>query len=107
MTKAVAALGALFAVFLGLPVVTLVARALLDGSLVEVAGSTAVLGALSLSLVTTAVSLLITVAVGLALAIVLARRRFRGKWLIESVVDLPIVLPPAVAGLALLLVFGR
>jgi len=38
---------------------------------------------------------------------VLARRRFRGKGLLEAVVDLPIVLPPAVAGLALLLVFGR
>jgi molybdate transport system permease protein len=47
------------------------------------------------------------VLVGLPLAIVLARRRFRGQWLVETIVDLPIVLPPAVAGLALLLVFGR
>ena len=38
---------------------------------------------------------------------VLARRQFRGKWLVEAIVDLPIVLPPAVAGLALLLVLGR
>ena len=37
----------------------------------------------------------------------LARRTFRGKWLVEAIVDLPIVLPPSVAGLALLLVFGR
>ena len=37
----------------------------------------------------------------------LARRSFRGKWLVEAIVDLPIVLPPSVAGLALLLVFGR
>ncbi len=37
----------------------------------------------------------------------LARRRFRGSGLLEAVVDLPIVLPPAVAGLGLLLVFGR
>src|SRR4029079_11334684 len=35
------------------------------------------------------------------------RRRFRGKGWIEAIVDLPIVLPPSVAGLALLLVFGR
>ena len=101
------ALAALFAVFLGLPVVALVARAIGDGSLLEIAGSSAVLVALGLSLATTAVSLILTVAVGLPLAVVLARREFRGKWLVETIVDLPIVLPPSVAGLALLLVFGR
>jgi molybdate transport system permease protein len=97
----------LFALFLGLPVVTLLARAFLDGSLIAVAGTSPVLAALALSLTTTAVSLVLTVAIGLPLAIVLARRTFRGKWLVEALVDLPIVLPPAVAGLALLLVFGR
>ena len=65
------------------------------------------LDALWLSLVTTAISLVITVALGLPLAFVLARRRFRGKGSLEAIVDLPIVLPPSVAGLALLLVFGR
>ena len=98
---------AVFAVFLALPVVTLLARATLDGTLVDVAGSSPVLAALGLSLATTAVSLVVTVVVGLPLAVVLARRSFRGKWLVEAIVDLPIVLPPAVAGLALLLVFGR
>jgi molybdate transport system permease protein len=96
-----------FALFLGLPVVTLIGRSLLDGSLLAVAGSSAVLAALGLSLATTAISLVLTVGIGLPLAVVLARRSFRGKWLIEAVVDLPIVLPPAVAGLALLLVLGR
>ena len=65
------------------------------------------LDALWLSLVTTAVSLVITVTLGLPLAFVLARRRFRGKGWLEAIVDLPIVLPPSVAGLALLLVLGR
>ncbi len=37
----------------------------------------------------------------------MARRQFRGKGWLEAIVDLPIVLPPSVAGLALLLVFGR
>jgi molybdate transport system permease protein len=60
-----------------------------------------------LSLATTAVSLLLTVVLGLPLAWVLARRRFRGRAVVETLVDLPIVLPPSVAGLALLLVFGR
>jgi molybdate transport system permease protein len=100
-------LAGIFAIFLGLPIVTLIARAILDGSLVAIAGRSPVLAALALSLTTTAVSLVLTVAIGLPLAIVLARRTFRGKWFVEALVDIPIVLPPAVAGLALLLVFGR
>ena len=101
------ALAALFAMFLALPVVTLVGRAVLDGSLTTAIASPVVLGALWLSLVTTAISLVITVVFGLPLAVVMARRQFRGKGWLEAIVDLPIVLPPAVAGLALLLVFGR
>jgi molybdate transport system permease protein len=101
------ALAGLFTIFLALPVLTLITRSVVDGSLGEVAGSSAVVTALTLSLATTAVSLVLTVAFGLPLAVVLARRSFRGKWLLEAIVDLPIVLPPAVAGLALLLVFGR
>jgi molybdate transport system permease protein len=105
--RSLLALAALFALFLGLPVAVLIARSLLDGSLAAVAGSSTVLAALVLSLITTALSLVLTVAIGLPLAVVLARRTFRGKWLVEAIVDLPIVLPPSVAGLALLLVFGR
>jgi molybdate transport system permease protein len=105
--RSVVALAGLFAVFLALPVVALVARALLDGSLRIALASPAVLQALWLSLVSTAISLGITVGLGLPLAIVLARRSFRGKGWLEAIVDLPIVLPPSVAGLALLLVFGR
>jgi molybdate transport system permease protein len=105
--RSVAAVAALIALFLGLPVVALVARALLDGSLATSLGSRVVVDALLLSLGTTAVSLVLTVALGLPLAYVLARRRFRGKGWLEAVIDLPIVLPPSVAGLALLIVFGR
>jgi molybdate transport system permease protein len=88
-------------------VAVLVMRALAGGALVAALGDPVVLDALSLSLGTTAVSLVLTVALGAPLAYVLARRRFRGSALLETVVDLPIVLPPSVAGLALLLVFGR
>jgi molybdate transport system permease protein len=87
--------------------VALVVRAVLDGSLSEALTTQVVLDALVLSLVTTSISLAISLALGLPLAFVLARRAFRGKSLLEAVVDLPIVLPPSVAGLALLLVFGR
>jgi molybdate transport system permease protein len=92
---------------LGLPVAVLVARALLDGSLLATAGLAVVADALILSLVTTAVTAVLTVALGTPLALALARRRFRGQTIVETLIDLPIVLPPSVAGLALLLVFGR
>jgi molybdate transport system permease protein len=49
----------------------------------------------------------LTVVIGTPLAYVLARHRFRGAAIVESLVDLPIVLPPSVAGLALLLLLGR
>jgi molybdate transport system permease protein len=93
--------------FLALPVATLVVRAMLDGSLGKALGSAAVVDALALSLLTTGASLVITVALGFPLALVLARHPFSGSSLIEAVIDLPIILPPSVAGLALLLVLGR
>jgi len=105
--RSVAAAGALMGIFLGLPVVALVGRAVLDGSLAITLTSRIVLDALVLSLMTTAVSLGITVTLGLPLAFVLARRSFPGKGWLEAVIDLPIVLPPSVAGLALLIVLGR
>jgi molybdate transport system permease protein len=92
---------------LGLPVVVLVVRAGFEGSLGLTLTSRLVIDALALSLVTSAVSLVLTVFLGTPLAYLLARRRFPGSWLVEGFVDLPIVLPPSVAGLALLFTFGR
>ena len=104
--RAVLATAVVFAIFLGLPILVLVIRAAAGGSLTSSLVSPVVLDAVGLSLLTTTASLLLTVAIGLPLAFVLARRSFRGKRLVEIVIDLPIVLPPSVAGLALLLVFG-
>jgi len=92
--------------FLALPVAALLWRGLADGALAAASGD-AILVALGLSLGTTAAALPIVVVLGLPLAWLLARSTFRGKALAETLVDLPIVLPPSVAGLALLLAFGR
>jgi molybdate transport system permease protein len=54
-----------------------------------------------------ATSTLVILPLGLALAWCLARLQWRGKVLIETVVMLPLVLPPVVTGLALLKLFGR
>ena len=76
--RSLTALAALFGLFLALPILTLVARAILDGSLVVAIASPVVFDALGLSLITTAISLVITVAFGLTHAVLLARRQFRG-----------------------------
>lgn len=62
--------------------------------------------ALALSLRVAAVALIGLLPVALALALLLARGRFPGKWLVEALVNLPLVLPPVVTGLFLLMVFG-
>jgi len=94
------------AVFLLLPVLALLARALLGGALGSIL-SPRIVDALVLSLVTSSATVVLALVFGMPLALGLARRAFRGRSLLEVIVDLPIVLPPAVAGLALLLVFGR
>jgi molybdate transport system permease protein len=100
-------MAALPLVFLGLPVVVILGRSVLDGALGTSLSSRLVLDALALSLVTTLISLALSVAIGFPLAWLLAHRQFRAKSIVETLVDLPIVLPPSVAGLGLLLVFGR
>jgi molybdate transport system permease protein len=66
-----------------------------------------VLEALWVTVLTTAATLLVSIATGTPLAYLLARRQFPGKWLIETITDLPLVLPPVTAGVALLMAFGR
>ena len=66
-----------------------------------------VLQALRLSLVTSLLATGVVILLGMPAAYLLATREFRGKRIVESLVDLPLVLPPTVAGLALLLAFGR
>jgi NifC-like ABC-type porter/molybdate ABC transporter, permease protein len=105
--RSLTVLAAPLVLFMALPIVVLILRALFGGGLVAALGSPVVLDALALSLVTTAISLGLTLAFGAPLAYLLARRSFRGSSIVETVVDLPIVLPPSVAGLALLLVLGR
>ncbi len=69
-------------------------------------GEPGALDALWLSLRTTAAALAIIVLVGTPAAYFLATRRFRGRALAITLVELPLVLPPAVAGIALLAALG-
>lgn len=100
------ALAAIALLLLALPVAALLVRGLLGGALRD-APAGALLDALLLSLIVSFIAVIVVVVLGSPLAWVLARRSFRGKAIAETLVDLPIVLPPTVAGLALLLAFGR
>lgn len=100
-------MGLVLVAFLVVPVAGLLGRALNSGGLLEALSRPLVLDAIRLSLLSTLVVLLLTLTFGSPLALLLARAKFRGIGVIDSIVDLPIVLPPAVAGLALLLTFGR
>ena len=63
--------------------------------------------AVRLTLLVAAVAVMASLPLGIALGWLLARRNFPGKFLIETVVNLPLVLPPVVTGYLLLLTFGR
>jgi molybdate transport system permease protein len=91
---------------LGLPVVALILR-VPPNQLLERFQDDALLEALRLSLVTSVVATLVVVFLGLPVAYLLATRTFPGKRLIEAMLELPMVLPPTVAGVGLLLAFGR
>ncbi|NEU55511.1 ABC transporter permease [Halorussus sp. MSC15.2] len=100
-----ATLGTTLLVALGLPLLMLVARQ--DPALVaEMAADPAVQRALYLSVYAPLLAAIASVALGVPLALVLARG-FPGQQLVESLVDLPLVVPHSVAGLAILFGFGK
>ena len=102
---AVAAL-ALLAGFISLPFISLLLWTLNENSWRAIASPVA-LDALFLSIKTTSISMAIIIIVGTPAAYVLARAEFPGKKIVETLVDVPAVLPPSAAGIALLLTFGR
>ncbi len=91
---------------IGLPVVALVWRSF-NADILTFAVSESALEALRLSLVTSLVCVVLALVTGTPLAYIQAHWKFRGKLLLDLLVDLPVVLPPSVAGIALLLAFGR
>lgn len=92
--------------FLLLPLVALFTRVPL-GTLIAQLRSEAALDALWVTVRTGLIAHVFILAIGTPAAYLLATRRFRGRQLALAAVELPLVLPPAVGGLALLTVFGR
>jgi molybdate transport system permease protein len=91
--------------FLTLPIVAIFVNSS-PGELIDSLDEQGALDALWLSLRTTATALAVIVVVGTPAAYMLATRSFRGKAVLVTLVELPLVLPPAVAGIALLAAVG-
>jgi len=105
-TVALAGATAASLLFLVLPIVAIFAElslgALLDGLTSDVA-----LDALRVTVETNLIAMALILVFGTPTAYLLANRSFRGRALLVTLVELPLVLPPAVAGIGLLAAFGR
>ena len=111
LARAAVAVGATLLVavvlaFLLLPIVALISYQPLD-KLVDGFATKVATDAILVSLKTNAIAFAVMIGLGTPFAYILARRRFPGRDLAVTVVEIPLVMPPAVAGIALLVAFGR
>lgn len=97
---------ALVLTFLVVPVLALFLR-IPPGELISQLGNDVVTDALIVTAKTNAIAFGLTLVVGTPAAYLLATRRFPGRDLVITLIELPLVLPPAVAGIGLLAAFGR
>ena len=106
-TTTVVVLAAAFGIFFLVPFAGLLDRALKEPGTWDLLSTLQVRHALILSLWTSTVTVVLTLLFGTPVAYLLARARFPGMSIVDAFIDLPIVLPPTVAGVALLTAFGR
>jgi len=92
--------------FVLLPILAIFLR-VPPSTLVDQLHSRVALDALLVSLRSTLIALVIIVVLGTPTAYLLGTRRFRGAGVLTTVLELPLVLPPAVAGIGLFAAFGR
>jgi molybdate transport system permease protein len=92
--------------FLLLPIVAIFVRSS-PAELIRALGNDVTRDALLVSIKTSAIAHSAVLLIGTPAAYVIARRRFRGRGAVLTLIELPLVLPPAVAGIALFAAFGR
>jgi molybdate transport system permease protein len=105
-TVTLALLAAPLVVLVAVPIVALVVRTPFPEFAEHVTSSTAI-EAFRLSFLTSTVTAVLAVLFGTPWGYLLARRQFPGRGALETLVELPMILPPSVAGVALLIAFGR
>jgi molybdate transport system permease protein len=92
--------------FIALPILALLLRVTPEAFIQNI-NQEQVRQAIQLSLVTSSITVMLTLLFGTPIAYYLSHRHYRFYRLIDTIIDLPTVLPPAVAGVALLMAFGR
>ncbi len=92
--------------FIALPVISLFLKTSPD-AFISSMENPVVMDALKLSFITSIATAIIVIVVGTPIAYMNARYTYPGKEIIDTIIDLPVVIPPAVAGIALLMAFGR
>ena len=97
----------LFVLFIGIPVIALLIRAAQQSNFLDAVTGDTALTALRLSLFTSVISMAVVVLLGTPFAYLLARSDRIWVRVVDSLVELPLVLPPVVAGVAMLMAFGR
>ena len=97
----------LYLLFIGVPVLALLIRAAVQEGFLSSLSSDMALTALKLSLGTSAISMAFILLIGTPFAYLLAKNTSLFLRALDSLVELPIVLPPVVAGVAMLMAFGR
>jgi molybdate/tungstate transport system permease protein len=103
---ALAALGALLVLFIVGPLLRLLFMAT-PASLADAARDPEVAASIALTVLTATAATVIAAVLGVPLAYFLARRRFPGRRVVQALIELPVVVPHPVAGIALLLFLGR
>jgi molybdate/tungstate transport system permease protein len=99
-------IGCLLVFFVILPIVDLLFTTPMSG-VVKMARDPSVDAALWMTLSTAGLATAIALCFGVPLGYVLAREQFPGKAIVEGIVDMPVVIPHTIAGIALLFIFGR
>ncbi len=92
--------------FLILPIVALITYQPIH-TLLHGFGTSVATDAILVSLKTNLIAFVLMIGLGTPFAYIIGRSRFPGRALVITIVEIPLVLPPAVAGLALLVAFGR
>ncbi len=95
-----------FLLFIAIPIISIFLRSKPE-DFINNLNEREVIQAITLSLTTSTISTLLTLVFGTPVAYLLGSRKFRGYSLVDTLVDIPTVLPPSVAGVALLMAFGR
>lgn len=92
---------------MAVPIFVLIMNGIVSRAWEGLPNSSTILNAITLSFISTLVVVGLIALLGTPLAYVLSRYSFKGQRFVSLFIELPIVMPPAVAGLALLLTFGR